>query len=114
MRAPNKIPPLSVMLDDIDDVKALARRIGVTYPLFAKYAEKDSAPRSVLLAVFWETQWGMSILHADYENETMYLRQLVGALERNLAESRRQVLLLEAQLQDRVYFAQNSPIAKIA
>jgi len=102
------------MVDEIRDKKELARRIGVTYPLFDKYLEKDSAPRSVMLAVFWETSWGISALHTEYENQMIMLNQMNSALTRALEESRRQVDLLEKQLANDVYGAANSPVLKVA
>ena len=67
---PTQLPPLQWMLDDIGNptARALARALGVTPITVKRWRSAGTAPRPVLLAIFWLTRWGMSVVHCEAEN----------------------------------------------
>lgn len=69
-RLPTQTPPLWVMLEDIGSPspKAVAKSLGVSEVTVKKWIKHDTAPRAVLLAVFWITRWGMSAVDAEAHN----------------------------------------------
>lgn len=90
-------PPLSFLLDDLltrDPVK-IAAHLGVTVRTLARWQAADDAPRSAMLALFYETQWGYSLMHATAHNGEMYARQLADTLGRENAALRVRVARLE-------------------
>lgn len=90
-------PPLTVLLDDLPtrDAGAVARHLAVTPRTLARWEAADDAPRSVLLALFYETRWGLSVLDTTAHNGAMYGRQLVQGLERENASLRARIARLE-------------------
>ena len=59
---PTQLPPLEIMLDDIGSPTAaeLGRALGVTPRAVERWRDAGTAPRPVLLAIFWLTRWGMN------------------------------------------------------
>ncbi len=78
------MPTFSQMLDDIGSPsdKATAAALGVTTKTVRTWKKTD-APRSVLLAVFWVTRWGLSRTNAEvYDlSQLHYTTALVRRLE---------------------------------
>lgn len=70
-RAPGQLPSLSMMLDDLGhnpDYSDVARYLGVESQAMRSYVDQEQAPKSCMLALFWQTRWGMSILDAEITN----------------------------------------------
>lgn len=69
-RLPSQTPPLWLMLEDIGSPspKDVAKSLGVSEAMVKKWIKHDSAPRAILLAVFWLTKWGMSAVDAEAHN----------------------------------------------
>lgn len=55
----------------------------------------DAAPRPVLLALFWETRFGRSLLDADTHNGFMAWKQHAAALDRENTMLRLRIAYLE-------------------
>jgi hypothetical protein len=70
LKAPTQLPPLSYMLDDLGSPKteALAKYLGVSVRSVWAWRARDEAPRPAMLALFWETKWGLSMLDAELVN----------------------------------------------
>lgn len=70
-------PPLSFLLDDIltRDSAVIARHLGVSVRTFERWKELDEAPRAALLALFYESRWGYSLMETTAHNGAMYARQ---------------------------------------
>lgn len=67
-------PPLSLLLDDMfeKNPKKVAKHLGVTVATLKRWKDTDSAPRAALLALFYESRWGYSLLYTTaYNAETM-------------------------------------------
>ena len=97
-RFPLALPPVSVMLDDISAPDAsIARALAVKPATVARWRRQDQAPRPVLLALFWVTRWGVSLVNADAHNAASmyaaYARTLADEAQRLRAELARVVAL---------------------
>ena len=93
----NHTPPLNYLLDDLlthDPVK-IAKHLGVTVRTLARWQAADEAPRAAMLALFYETQWGYSLMHATAHNGEMFARQVADSLRRENAALRVRVARLE-------------------
>lgn len=100
MRTPRKLGSFNQLLEDIGrSDREIARHLGTTIPSVRKYREKDSAPRAVMIALFYETQWGRSLLHIDAVNGEMYARAYASSLERQVQVLREQIAVLERELE---------------
>lgn len=63
------LPSLSMMLADIPATPAqVARHLGIKESTLATYRRADSAPRAIMLALFWETRWGRSAADTEAAN----------------------------------------------
>ncbi len=87
-RTPRNLPSLADMLDDIKtDRRTIAKHLGITSRTLARYEEKQHAPRPIMLALFWETQWGRET--ADAEAQTW---SQINALRAELADEENAIL----------------------
>ena len=69
MLAPRMLPPLELLISDIPLRKTqIANHLGITTRTLENYLKKQNAPRSVLLALYWETRWGKSHISAETTN----------------------------------------------
>ncbi len=70
-RLPKYVPPLDDVLYDLFRPKPaeLADAMGVTEKTARKWIAQNKAPKSVMLALFWLTRWGMQWTDADLYNE---------------------------------------------
>lgn len=71
MKLPKYVPPLDELLyyTHRPTAAALAKAMGVTESTAKRWIAKNEAPKSVLLALFWLTRWGMQWVDADLYNE---------------------------------------------
>ncbi len=90
-------PPLPVLLDDLltSDRAAIARHLGVSGRTLARWEQDGQAPRSALLALFYESRWGYSLLETTAHNGHMVERQWRQTLERENAMLRTRITRLE-------------------
>jgi hypothetical protein len=91
-------PPLSYLLDDIfeRDLNKVAAFLGVTPQTLKRWQATDTAPRAALLALFYESRWGYSLMYTTAHNGEMRYRQLAQSLERTNAALRLRIERLEA------------------
>lgn len=96
-KAPTQTPPLGLMLSDLpcSDARALARHLGVSARTLARWIAADAAPRPVMLALFWETRWGLSVAHCDAVNGERVALGLARALQAETAMLRTRIARLE-------------------
>lgn len=86
---PKSIPSLGLMLDDIGcgsgrKVKELAKALGVSERTVWHWRAQGRAPRPVMLAIFWLTQWGQSAVNCKAHNDAVMYAGYVGALQTEL------------------------------
>ena len=83
LRMPRNLLPLKEMLADIGrpTPKELAKALGVTERTVWRWLSEDSAPRPVLLAIFWLTRWGVSEIDCEAHNVATRARGLQDELD---------------------------------
>ena len=90
-------PPLSMLLEDIferDPVK-ISKFLGVTPQTFKRWQRQDNAPRAALLALFYESRWGYSLLYTTAFNAETIAREQAKSLQRENAALRLKIERLE-------------------
>lgn len=97
-RAPRQLPTLEAMVRDIGQPTAelVAAALGVSVRTVYAWQAADQAPRPAALALFWETQWGRSVVACDAVNGERWARGHVHALEREKATLLARVAYLES------------------
>lgn len=109
-RLPRQLPPLALILDDIGapTPAAIAVALGAPERSVRRWIATGAAPRPAMLALFWLTRWGMSIVDC----EAGRLADLHAALARSRlaeADELRAVLAKVLRLAD--FGAANDPHA---
>ena len=97
--APSQLPPLSMLVDDLHgdrSPEAIGRHLGVSGLTVRRWISKDCAPRAAMLALFWETRWGLSALDAQAVNLVRTHIGLNNALRRENATLQRRINYLES------------------
>ena len=91
-------PPLSYLLDDLftRDLAKVAKHLGVSVATLKRWKADDSAPRAALLALFYESQWGYSLMATTAYNGEMYARQELRFAKQTIKHLQGQVAHLEA------------------
>jgi hypothetical protein len=91
-------PPLSYLLDDIfeKDVKKVAKFLGVTTATLKRWKAAENAPKAAMLALFYESRWGYSLMYTTAYNEAKRSREHVESLKRMNAALRVRIERLEA------------------
>lgn len=91
-------PPLSYLLDDLltSDPAAIAAHLGVSTATLARWKKADQAPRAALLALFYESRWGYSLLESTAHNGEACARRHAESLQRENAMLRARIARLEA------------------
>lgn len=91
-------PSLNFLLSDLltSDHNAIARHLDVSPATLKRWKLADQAPRTALLALFYESRYGYSLLETTAVNETATERSWRQALERENAGLRARIARLEA------------------
>lgn len=64
-----QLPALSILLDEQpSDLKRAAKHVGLSVKTLQRYRDADAAPRAVMLALFYESKYGYSVLHTTAFN----------------------------------------------
>lgn len=96
-RAPAAVPDLAALVLELGlDARAIARHLAVAERTVYHWLSTGKAPRAALLALFWETRWGQSIVEAEAVNAARVHAGYVAALEREVATLRARIARLEA------------------
>ncbi|MDR7095525.1 hypothetical protein [Hydrogenophaga laconesensis] len=111
-KAPGQLPPLSLLLDDIPTrcAKTISRHLGISTRTLKRYQVEDQAPRFILLALFFETRWGRSIMDSELEHRHRLHMGYIDALKRENAHLQARMARLADLLDRGDYGAANSPI----
>lgn len=110
-KASQQLPPLSLLIDDLPTrcTRTIARHLGISERTLKRYQEQDQAPRLVMLALFWETRWGQSVLDCEVWNRDQVQRGLIEALQTERGQLLDQVAHLAAMLAGGGHGAANDP-----
>lgn len=106
--APSQLPPLTMLIDDLHGDRSpdsIGRHLGVSALTVRRWIKAEQAPRAAMLALFWETRWGLSALDAQANNLVRMHVGLNNALRRENATLRQRIARLEALS----YGASNAP-----
>jgi len=85
-RLPRQLPALSLMLDDIGAPSAdqVAKALQVSVHQVRAWRRLDQAPHTAMLAIFWLTQWGMSLVECEAINVANLHMGMASALTREV------------------------------
>ena len=97
MLAPRMLPPLELLISDIPLRKTqIANHLGITTRTLENYLKKQNAPRSVLLALYWETRWGKSHISAETTNYAQMNAALASSTKKCNEQLQNHIKVLEA------------------
>jgi predicted DNA-binding transcriptional regulator AlpA len=106
------MPSLSAMLDDLGSPQtaALARALGVSASTARRWIAAGTAPRSVLVSIFWLTRWGRSAVDAESHNAATLHASHARLLRDELIAAQRQIARLRRALDAAPTGAANAPV----
>nr|WP_319564224.1 hypothetical protein [uncultured Rhodoferax sp.] len=61
--------------------KRVAKKLNVTERTIWRWIAENSVPKMAVMALFWETQYGQSMIETDQRNEIVLLRTRIRILE---------------------------------
>jgi len=103
------------MLQDLrTTTAALSEHLEISRRQIQRYQAADAAPRSVLLAMFWETRWGRSTADCEAANWAALHYMRAEAAEHQVKQLRRQIAIMERELVAAGGPAANLPIWQTA
>ena len=71
--APRHLPPFSVLVEHLErPASVLVDHLEVSRRTVQRWSVTDCAPRSVLLAIFWETRYGRSAVECRAVNDARH------------------------------------------
>lgn len=115
-RAPGHagLPGVDLLLADIPcELDQVARHLGLRESTLKAYKRSGSAPRSVLLALFWETRWGRSAADSEAANAASTHYRMAAMLQAEIKRLHLVIDRLERELAGRQNGAANSPVWRV-
>lgn len=93
---PRTTPPLDVMLADIGPPNApeIAKTLGVHCSTVFRWIARGEAPRTAMLALFYASKWGQSLVHSQAHNDAVLQAQTARNLLERLDAAERQLARL--------------------
>lgn len=93
-----QLPSLPQLLSGLptQESAAVCTHLDITPQTIRRWKQAGTAPRMAMLAMFYETPWGYSLINTTAHNGHMYERQLRESLERQNAMLRARISRLEA------------------
>lgn len=108
---PAKLPHLHTILDNLGlPDKQVAHFLGVSASTVKRWREAGQAPRPVMLALYWETDWGRSAVACDAVNWGRMLHMKNMTLERRVNELQAEIKRLKSLLDTQTAGAANAPL----
>jgi hypothetical protein len=68
--------------------KLVAKKLDVTERTIWRWIAENSVPKMAVLALFWETQYGQSMIETDQRNEIVILRTRIRILEEQFVRAK--------------------------
>jgi hypothetical protein len=107
-RAPRSLPPLSVLLDALPGKPAdCAKYLEVSPRTLRRWMAADYAPRPYMLALYWESNYGLAHIDADLFNLAQQHAAMAKSLER---EVKRLQAVIDRLEKDHDWGSANAPI----
>lgn len=98
---PAKLPHLHTILDNLGlPDKQVAHFLGVSTSTVKRWREAGQAPRPVMLALYWETDYGRSAVACDAVNWGRMLHMQNMALQSQVKTLKQRIAKLEKALAD--------------
>lgn len=98
---PAKLPHLHTILDNLGlPDKQVAHFLGVSTSTVKRWRKAGQAPRPVMLALYWETDWGRSAVACDAVNWGRMLHMQNMALQSQVKTLKQRIAKLEKALAD--------------
>lgn len=110
---PANLPHVLTMLNSIGSDSAVAKHLGLTLGTVKKYRKLGQAPRTVMLSLFWETPWGISVIDSALQNEARLSYSRSAILERENQALRHQIEVLEALVSQGSNYAANEHFYRV-
>lgn len=93
-----QMPSLLTMLDDLPhNVPMLCKHLDISRTTLDRYIKAEGAPRPVMLALFWETRWGVSQINCQAVNDAMQHAGYSSMLRQQNAKLKDAIKRLEAE-----------------
>lgn len=109
-----RLPHVCTLLDALPgNDRQKARMLGLSYSTIQKYRRSGQAPRAVMLALFWESPYGASVIYSETVNEAAFSRRWAKSLELRNARLVQQIDTLERELSERQDGAANTPFFRV-
>lgn len=70
-----------IFVHELGGPKRVSKKLNVTERTIWRWLAEDSVPKMAVHALFWETQYGQSLIETDQRNEIVLLRARVRILE---------------------------------
>lgn len=107
---PAKLPHLLTIVDDIGQpVKRLAHFLDISPCTMRRYIAAGQAPRPIMLALYWETQWGQAAAYCDIHRSAQLLGQEAASLRRQVQQLRQQIEHMQSIIDQQCTGAANAP-----
>jgi hypothetical protein len=112
-RLPDSVPPLPLLLSDIGNPSPglLAETFSVSVGTVQRWISNQEAPKAVLLALFWITKWGVSLVDSRAHNDAVVAVGMASALQAE-AETLRSKLQRVGGIAD--FGSANDPLPEVA
>jgi predicted DNA-binding transcriptional regulator AlpA len=96
-----ELPSFKQMMDEGGSVKPrdLAKALGVSERQVFRWIKSGTAPKPVVLALFWVTRWGLQWTDAEVFNLAQLHMGMSDALRGELARATKEIEALRAQVQ---------------
>ncbi len=96
-RAPKGTPTFRMLLENIGctDFGVIARHFGIGESTVRRYWQVDKAPRALMLALYWETSWGISSQDVNLYNTAQVHREHARSLNELVEHLKRHITMLE-------------------
>ena len=115
-RAPGHagLPGIDLLLADLPcSLAHAARHLGLKESTLKAYKRAGSAPRTVLLSLFWETRWGRSAADTEAANAASTHYRLAKSFQSEIERLHLVIDRLERELSQRQGVAANAPIYRV-
>lgn len=105
------MPHFLTMLDDLPKNPGLiCQHLDISRATLARYVQAESAPRPVMLALFWETRWGRSAADCDAANAATMHAQHAAMLRQQTVRLGGIIARLESERMGHTGIAANVPM----
>lgn len=107
---PSQLPHLHTVIQNIGyPLPTVADYLDISTATMRRYIREGQAPRAVMLALFWESQWGYSVIECEQINRARLIYMENRALKLQIGQLEQLISTLEHE-RDHGTGAANSPI----